>query len=332
MRTQWRSATSRFARVLGLSVLTGIITGLLVAVFEWVVTEVLLHELVKLELWQLALAPGIGLALASLVMQYGAPGASRATSDEYVRCFHERNPRLPLRELPAKLTAGALTIGLGGSVGLEGPAIYAGSAVGLSMQDRLRRFFRREETKLLLTAGAAAGVAAVFKTPATGVIFALEAPYRDDVTRRALLPALLASAAGYVSYVLVIGTDPVIPFISRARFDTLGDGLFEVNLPDIAGAMLLGIVAGLAARGFAWLVRRAKSAERVMLPARIAVGAVLLAGLVVASDALFDEPLSLGPGYAAMQYVVAEDTVGLIALLFGIRMSATVITLAAGGV
>ena len=332
MRSALRTGHGRFTRVLALSVLTGIITGAVVAVFELAVSEVLLAELENFSLWQLALAPGIGLALASAVLHFGAPGSSAATSDEYVRCFHDRHPRLPLRVFPVKMLAGALTIGSGGAVGLEGPSIYAGSTIGLTLQERLHRFFRREETKLLLTAGAAAGVAAVFKTPATGVIFALEAPYRDDVTRRALLPALLASAAGYISYVVIIGTDPVVPFIGRARFDGGGGGLFEFNLADIGGALLLGVVAGLAARGFAWLVRRAKTAESVSLPLRVALGAVVLAGLAVASDAFFDEPLSLGPGYRAMEWVVGDHAIGLIALLFGIRLSATVVTLAAGGV
>ncbi|MGI9604300.1 MAG: chloride channel protein [Acidimicrobiales bacterium] len=332
MRSLRGNSKGRFVRVLALSVLTGVITGLVVAVFEYVVSELLLHELEQMELWQLALAPGLGLALASLVMHYAAPGATTATSDEYVRCFHERNPRLPLRDFPGKMVAGAITIGMGGGVGLEGPAIYAGSTIGLSLQDRVRQFFRREETKLLLTAGAAAGVATVFKTPATGVIFALEAPYRDDVTRRALLPALVASAAGYVSYVFFIGTDPVVPFIGRTRFDDGGGALFEFNLADIGGALVLGIVAGLAARGFAWLVRRAKTVETVNLPLRVLLGGATLAALVLASDALFEQPLSLGPGYNAMQWVVTENGIGLIALLFGIRLSATVVTIAAGGV
>ena len=68
------------------------------------------------------------------------------------------------------------------------------------------------------------------------------------------------------------------------------------------------------------------------MPLRLVVGAALLAGLAVLSNEVFDQPLSLGPGFAAMDWVVDENGVGLIALLFGIRLSATVITLASGGV
>ena len=130
--------------------------------------------------------------------------------------FMSATPGCRFSQLPAKLMAGMATIGLGGSMGLEGPSVYAGATVGHSTQGLFGRWLRREETKMLLTAGAAAGIAAVFKTPATGVIFALEAPYRDDVARRALLPALLASASGYLVYVAALGTDPVIDLGSHS--------------------------------------------------------------------------------------------------------------------
>ena len=70
---------------------------------------------------------------------------------------------------------------------------------------------------MLLVAGAAAGVAAIFKAPATGAIFALEVPYRDDLARRMLLPALVASAAGYLVFVAINGTARSFPIDGAAR-------------------------------------------------------------------------------------------------------------------
>jgi chloride channel protein, CIC family len=64
----------------------------------------------------------------------------------------------------------------------------------------------------LLVAGAAAGVAAIFKAPATGAIFALEVPFRDQMARRMLLPALVASASGYLVFVALSDTDPIFSF------------------------------------------------------------------------------------------------------------------------
>ncbi|NIR39920.1 MAG: chloride channel protein, partial [Actinobacteria bacterium] len=226
--------------------------------------------------------------------------------------------------------------GAGGAVGLEGPSIYAGSSLGLWIHEKAAQFLRRDSAHLLLTAGAAAGVAAVFKAPATGVIFAMEAPYRDDVTPQALLPSLLASAASYATFVSVVGTEPVIPFFAEGSVLLEEEGrvsVLGVDLVDIAGALLLGVAAGLAGRGFAWLVRRTKhDTARYPLHLRLAAGGVLLGALALAADLSFDEPLTLGPGTEAMAWVVEGRGLGLIALLFGMRVAATLATVFAGGV
>ena len=307
-----------------LSIVTGALVGLLVAVFEQLTVEVLLERLLEGPLWWQASAPFVGLVAAVGILRYIGRGATPSTSDEYVRAFHERHPRLPLSQLPAKLLAGVATIGLGGSVGLEGPSVYAGATVGHSTQGLFSRWLRREETKMLLTAGAAAGIAAVFKTPATGVIFALEAPYRDDVARRALLPALLASASGYLVYVAALGTDPVID---------LGSHDSDLSIIHLGGGALLGLVAGLGGRGFAWLVRQAKGLEqRYPISVRILVGGAVLAGLVVATEAVFDQPLSLGPGVEATEWLQDDDhTLLLIGSLLAFRVVATLTTVGAGG-
>ena len=84
-----------------------------------------------------------------------------------------------------------------------------GATFGDRGQRRLRRLFGDADQRVLMVAGAAAGVAAIFKAPATGAIFALEVPYQDDVARRMLLPALVSAATSYVAFVAVNGTDPL---------------------------------------------------------------------------------------------------------------------------
>ncbi|MCY4279795.1 MAG: chloride channel protein, partial [Acidimicrobiaceae bacterium] len=204
---------ARNPRLLAASAATGVLVALLVAAFETLALHLVLERVLEQHLALLALAPVAGILLSKLVLRSVGGGVSGATSDEYIRAFHERQPSIPFRFVPAKLLAGIATIGSGGAVGLEGPSIYAGSSMGLLVHERLGRFFRRDEARLLLTAGAAAGVAAVFKAPATGVIFAIEAPYRDDVTPQALLPSLIASAASYFTFVFLVGSTPVVPFL-----------------------------------------------------------------------------------------------------------------------
>ncbi|MBK5222351.1 MAG: chloride channel protein [Acidimicrobiia bacterium] len=314
-----------FSRLLLASVITGVLVGLAVAAFELLTVDILLEEVLERPLWQQALAPGIGLVLAAGLLRWGASGANPSTSDEYIRAFHARAPHLAIRELPGKLAAGAATIGFGGALGLEGPSVYSGSVLGVAVHDRLRRWLSHGDVRLLLTAGAAAGIAAVFQTPATGVIFALESPYRDDVARRALLPALLAAAAGYITFVTVLHPDSAIP--------SLGFRPGPIELTDLLGAALLGVAAGLSGRGFARLVKMTKDITgRVAWWKRLMVASTVMGALVVVSDVLFEEPLSLGPGLNAIEWVIDPDR-GLlvIAALFAVRMVATLSSLGGGG-
>ena len=316
-------ASVRMPRLVIASLVVGVLVGLLVAAFDYVTVELLLEEVVHWPLAAKAAAPFVGLVLAAAILHVGGTNAS--TSDEYVRAFHERTPDLPLRHLPAKLLAGVATIGSGGSVGLEGPSVYAGATIGQAVQDGFSRFFRRDEAKILLTAGAACGVAAIFKTPATGVMFALEAPYRDDVARRALLPALLASATGFLVFAALIGTSPVFP--------RLGTTDRQIDVIDLLGGAVIGLVAGLAARGYAALVRFAKgSADRLPLWQRLFLAGTVLATFVVAGEALFDETVTLGPGFEAVGWLLEDDrSLGLIAGLFLFQLGATLTTIGGGG-
>jgi CIC family chloride channel protein len=232
---------------------------------------------------------------------------------------------MAIQPLRARLVAGMATIGSGGALGLEGPSIYMGSAIGLRVHERFERLLGRDGAKLLLTAGAAAGVSALFQTPATGLIFALESPYRDDVAHRALLPSLLASAAGFLTFAS-------LPFIESgaewgfAYRDQLGPG-------ELAGAVAIGVGAGFGGRGFAWATRRAKTAATRRSPWLAAsVGGVILGVLVIVSDRLFEEPLTLGPGYEIVEWLQEPRSLGLIIALFCFRAVATLTTIGAGGV
>ncbi|MGI9621508.1 MAG: chloride channel protein [Acidimicrobiales bacterium] len=325
-REVFSDGSVRLSRTILASVVVGILVGVLVAAFDYVTLELVLEEVLHQPVWVQAIAPFIGLSVAALILRYLGNRASPATSDEYVRAYHERTPDLPLRELPAKLLAGVATIGSGGSVGLEGPSIYAGATIGQNIQDLFGRFFRRDEAKILLTAGAACGVAAIFKTPATGVMFALEAPYRDDVARRALLPALLASAAGFLVFAAIIGTDPVFPRLGRTDQ--------QVDVADLLGGAIIGLVAGMAARGYASLVRRAKHmAQELPLPHRLLGAGLILAGFIVAANAVFDDSVTSGPGFEAVTWLLEEDrSLALIAALFAFQIGATLTTIAGGGV
>ncbi len=314
----------------------GVATGLLVAVVEFVAVELLLHDVLQAPLWIRTLTPGLGLLIAVMFLRWAGKGMSPATSEEYIAGYHDRRPRLRLRDLAVRLPAGAATVGGGGAVGLEGPAIYAGATIGASIQHRMRWLFRDKDNKALMVAGAAAGVAAIFKAPATGVLFALESPYQGDVARRALLPALIAAAASYVTFVSFFGTGQIFSASEILR-GAGGDEILQFNRTELWGAALVGVFAGAGALVFSRLLMGAKrvSAEVAWWQRGIG-GAAILGGLVLLTDWLYDgRPLSMGPssGQNILEWVLEPDHgVGFLVLLLGIRMVATTVTIGAGGV
>ena len=313
------------SQLLAAAIAVGIAVGFLVALFDALVIEILLAQVLELPLLVQVAAPMVGLLITVAVLKYGGRDCSPSTSDEYIHAFHSRRPHVGARPLAARLAAGGATIGLGGAVGLEGPSIYLGSSLGLWTHQRLERWMGRDGAKLLLTAGAAAGVSALFQAPATGLVFALESPYRDDVVHRALLPSLVASAASYLTFVFV----PFVEAHSALGFtieDSVGPG-------DLLGAVAIGIGAGLGGRWFAWTIRWAKSLRTKVSPWLLAVvGGIVLGLLALVSDWMFHEPLTLGPGLRIVDWLEESPSILLITALFFFRGTATVATVGAGGV
>jgi CIC family chloride channel protein len=313
----------RTQQVVLLSALTGLVTGAGVALFEHIADGVIFERITSGSDAVQVVGPLVGLLLAAAALKWVARGASASTADEYIKNFHERDRRLPLRPVIGRLLAGLATLGFGGSLGYEGPSIYLGAAAGSALQQRLARFFSRDDAKVLLVAGAAAGVAAIFKAPATGAVFALEVPYQDDLARRMLLPSLFGAAVSYVTFVTFTTTVPLLPISGTPPFD----------LRDLGGAAVLGVLAGGGARLFAYVLRRAKyfAARVPSFVGALGAGAGLV-GLAISSNAIFGTPLTVGPGYRTVTYALdPKHGIGLIIALLAFRAAATTLTLAGGG-
>lgn len=307
-----------------LAAITGAITGLFVRFFEYVVVEVVFERIVHGPLWFAAIAPGIGLVLTAILLKTLGNGASPATSDEYLRAFHDPEYPLRLRAFVGRMAAAVTTLGSGGAMGLEGPSMYGGSALGAMIQRRLPSAFRGVDHRTLLVAGAAAGVAAIFKAPATGAIFALEVPFRDQMARRMLLPALVASASGYLVFVALSNTDPIF------AFQTDRGAAFQYR--DLAGAILIGICCAVGARAFAWLIRQAKAVTYRPVTLRVIGASLGMVVLFVISRLLTGESLTIGTGYEVIRWLSEEHALWLLAAVFALRCLATATTLAGGGV
>ncbi len=306
-----------------MAAITGVLTGMFVALFDRVVVDVALERVLELPLWLIAILPGAGLVVAGLSRRLIASGTNPATADEYLLAFHDGRHQLCWRPFAARSVAALATLGSGAPMGLEGPSLYAGATIGSQLQRRLPRMFRDADRRVLLVAGAAAGVAAIFKAPATGAVFALEVPYQDDLARRMLLPALVASATGYLTFVAVNGTSSLFPV----------DGTPAFAIRDLVGAIGVGVVAGLLARGFSWMLRRAKrlaSSSRPLIMTLVA--GTGLAAMFAAAQLLTGESLLVGPGYQVVAWASQPGrSLWIMLAILGLRCLATSAAVAGGG-
>lgn len=319
-----RSLLSGAQRFVVAAAIVGAATGFAVAGFERLTVNVVFDRLVAdLPIWLLAFAPATGLALATLWRFRVGHGVSPSTADEYLDSFHDGRPLL-LRDLANRLVAAVLTLGSGCALGLEGPSIYLGSALGNNAQRWWRRALAGSDRNLLLVAGAAAGIAAIFKAPATGAVFALEVPYQDDLARRMLLPALVGAASGYLALAAVNGTAPLFPI----------SGTPPLSFADLAAAALLGLAAGFGARVFAWMLRAAKDLNgRVNAAVGVVAAGASIALLFTVGRGLTGQNLVLTPGYGVVTWALdPKRSVAMLGAILVLRCLASSAAVAGGGV
>src|SRR5213079_3406123 len=113
-------------------------------------------------------------------------------------------PRVPL----VKIVASALTLGSGGSGGREGPIAQIGAGFGSFLAGVLR--MRPAERRVLMAAGMGAGIAAIFRAPLAGALFASEVLYRSpEFEPEVIMPAALASVVSYSTFGTVFGWQPL---------------------------------------------------------------------------------------------------------------------------
>jgi CIC family chloride channel protein len=258
-------------------------------------------------LYLLPLVPMVGALIAGWISRR-APEIRGGGGDAMIEAFHHRGGKIRRRVILFKSIASLATLGFGGAGGREGPTMQIGGAVGAWVSTLLPTTER--ERRILMIAGVAAGLSAVFRTPLGAALLAIEVLYRDDFESEALIPAVLASVIAYSLASTFLSTAPMFGELPRFSFQ------WE-HLPFYAVAAL---VVAAAAAMFVELLRIVQAAAR-RLPgpewARPAVGGLALGVLALAAYLVLpgwlDVPAAhvpvLGGGYGASQVAITGDPV-----------------------
>lgn len=115
----------------------------------------------------------------------------------------------------SRMITSAITVGFGGSVGLEAPIVVTGSAIGSNMAQLVHLNYKKRT--LLIGCGAAGAISAIFNSPVAGVIFAIEV-ILADVTISLFIPILIASVAGSLVSKALLGNDILFSFQLKDPF------------------------------------------------------------------------------------------------------------------
>ncbi len=167
--------------------------------------------------WLLLITPAIGALLAGIISTKFAPETMGGGSDAIIAAFHN-NKGIVRRRVPfIKAIISVLTLGMGGSGGREGPTMHIGGAIG-SIVGRYLKVSDRER-RILLVAGTAAGMAAVFRTPLGAALLAVEVLHRDDFESDALVPSVLSSVVAYSVFISFYGERTLFAHAIRYPFD-----------------------------------------------------------------------------------------------------------------
>ncbi len=274
--------------------------------------------------WVLALLPVLGGLLGGMLVYWLAPDADGPGTEAAIDAFHNRRGRIRKRVPFVKTIASALTLGTGGSAGREGPIALIGAGIGSVLSDMLRLGVR--ERRMLMVAGMAAGIGAVFRAPLAAALFSAEVLYQEmDMEFDVIVPSVISSIVAYSVFTLMFGAQPL--FVTAE---------FSFRDPrELLPYTGLAIACAIGAWAFTNLFR---TTERVFR--RLPIPRVLkpaLGGVGVGLFAVF-LPETVGSGYGYLQEAFLESArlplaiLGIIAVGKMVTTSLTVGSGQSGGV
>lgn len=279
--------------------------------------------------------PSIGILLAVLFMRYivrkepghGIPGVLYAIS--------RKNGLIRFHNTFSAIVSSAFTVGFGGSVGLEGPTVSTGAAVGSNIGQFLR--LNQRQIILMISLASAAAMASIFQSPIAAIVFALEV-IMIDLAMASMVPLLIATVTAVLTSYFVLGQAVMYPIYLHEPFDP-SNTIYYIGL---------GVLAGLLSTYFTRVsiaVEEYFAKKYIKWQHRFFIGGALLGLLIFFFPSLYGEGYeainqSLKGDYSALYnnsiFFGFKDNIWVILALFIavllLKAFATSLTFAAGGV
>lgn len=238
-----------------------------------------------------SILPIIGILLTVFIIKKFLNGNIEKGTYQIMISVAKRSGIMPRKQMYAQIVTSSLTVGMGGSLGLESPIAITGAAFGSNYAQNYR--LNHKDRILLLACGVAAGISAAFNAPIAGVLFAIEI-ILADVAVSAFIPIMIASATGTIVSNLIIKEDILLSFKQQLTFDS-------DNTPYY---VLLGILSGIFCVYHARMFRKTEhfiSSFKKGIYKKAIIGSSMLAGLIFLFPTLF------GEGYESIKVLAGEN-------------------------
>ena len=236
--------------------------------------------------------PFIGILLTYLVAKYILKESLGHGITSVLYSISKKSSIITRVKTFSRMITSALTVGFGGSVGLEAPIVVTGSAIGSNFARAMHLSYKKRT--ILIGCGASGAIAAIFNSPVAGVIFSLEV-ILSEVTLMGFTPVLISSVAASLVSLSLLGDDVLFSFRLKDNF-TAGDTPFYV---------LLGLLCGITSVYFTRITHKLEG-----LISRVSNGFIkTVIGGFSLGLIIFIFPPIYGEGYETIKLLLAGNSV-----------------------
>ena len=235
--------------------------------------------------------PIVGILLTIFVVKRVLGGTIEKGTSQILYAVAKKSSLIPRKQMYAQIVTSSLTVGLGGSAGLESPIVITGAAFGSNYAQRYKLSYK--DRTLLIGCGVAAGIAAAFNAPIAGVLFAIEV-LLVDVSISAFTPIMISAATGALISEIVLDESILLNFKQQQTFD-------YHNIPYY---ILLGIFAGFIA---VYYSRNFQKVERFFNIVKLSPYKKGLFGASLLAIIIFVFPTLFGEGYESIKTLSEND-------------------------